>query len=188
MVGQLKPLLSVLDGWQRRIEQLSGRIASLMLAIIMFIVVLDVACRYLFNSPLVWSFDFITLYLTIGLFFFSLSDTLDNNDHVWVNVVTSRMPNRWRHLGLALGFLLSWLAFMAIAWMAAERCWNSYETKQVTAGTLQLPVWISSAFVAIGTTLLLVRITFRTVSHSASALFDESYIDFPREPTNHGTE
>ena len=45
-------------------------VAALMLLSIMLISTLDVLMRYVFNQPLGWAYDLISLYLMCGLFFF----------------------------------------------------------------------------------------------------------------------
>ena len=44
-------------------------VGALMLLSIMLISTLDVLMRYVFNQPLGWAYDFISLYLMCGLFF-----------------------------------------------------------------------------------------------------------------------
>lgn len=175
--------------WLLRAERACSELSAFMLAAIMVIVVTDVGCRYLLNSPLAWSFDVITLYLTVGLFFFALSDTLEDNGHVWVDVMLARLPRRLQHAAFALGFALSWLAFAAIAWMSVLRAWNSFVRHEVTAGIFKMPVWVSSLFVVAGLVVLLGRIAYRAVGHGASAVTGQSLIALPGAHEVHpGTE
>lgn len=150
-----------------------------MLAAIMVIVTLDVGCRYFLNAPLAWSFDVITLYLTVGLFFFALSDTLQDNAHVWVDVGVARMPPRLRHLSFAVGYGASWVAFAAIGWMSFVRMTESFVRSEVTTGVLKMPVWMSSLFVTLGVLVLLGRLAYRTVGHAYAAATGRPVIPFP---------
>ena len=55
------------------VESLWAALASVCLFAIMVIVFLDVGLRYIFNSPLGWSYDVISLYLMVALFFLTVS-------------------------------------------------------------------------------------------------------------------
>ena len=177
------------NAWLKRVETLCSELSALMLAAMMVIIVLDVGCRYLLNSPLAWSFDIITLYLTVGLFFFALSDTLEDNGHVWVDVVLARLPARAQHICYAFGYAVSWLAFAAVGWMSVLRTVGSYERREVTAGIINLPVWVSSLFVTIGCLVLLGRLAYRTVGHGAAAVTGQPLIALPGNHLVHtGTE
>jgi TRAP-type C4-dicarboxylate transport system permease small subunit len=183
------PVARRIDAQLRRLEAACSEVSAFMLAAIMVIVVLDVGFRYLLNAPLVWSFDVITLYLTVGLFFFALSDTLEDNAHVWVDVAISRVGPRLQHLFFAIGYGLSWVAFAAIGWMAALRACASFTRSEVTAGLLKMPVWVSSAFVTVGIAVLLCRLAYRTFGHAAAAATGEPIIPLPGSHDVHtGTE
>lgn len=62
-------------------------VAGICLALMMFTVVGDVICRYVFNAPFGWSYDFIGLYLMVGVFFLSLSAALADHHHIAVDLV-----------------------------------------------------------------------------------------------------
>lgn len=177
------------DARLRGIERACSAVSAFMLAAIMVVVVADVGFRYLLNAPLVWSFDLITLYLTVGLFFFAVSDTLEDNSHVWVDVVVARVSPRVAHAFYAIGFAVSWLAFVGIGWMALQRAYVSFVNSEVTAGVLKMPVWVSSAFVAVGVGVLLLRLAYRTFAHAASATTGTRFIALPGSHLVHtGTE
>jgi TRAP-type C4-dicarboxylate transport system permease small subunit len=183
------PFARRIDGALRKVERFCSEVSALMLGVMMLIVVADVGFRYILNAPLVWSFDVITLYLTVGLFFFALSDTLQDNGHVWVDVVVARVPPRVQHLFFAIGYGVSLIAFAAIGWMAALRGYGSFVNNEVTAGVLKMPVWASSAFVTVGVAVLICRLAYRTFGHAAAALTGEPLIALPGEHQVHpGTE
>ncbi|HEX2059972.1 MAG TPA: TRAP transporter small permease subunit, partial [Thermoanaerobaculia bacterium] len=60
-----------------RVAEKAGiTVAGIFMFAIMLVVVTDVVLRYFVNAPLSWSYELISLYLMVGLFFFSLSDAL----------------------------------------------------------------------------------------------------------------
>ena len=74
------------------LENALSVLASLMLLFIMLLVVLDVGLRSFLHAPLGWSYDLISMYLMAGLFFFSISSTLEHEEHVRVDVLLKHFP------------------------------------------------------------------------------------------------
>lgn len=163
----------------RRLERIWVLIAALMLFAIMVVATIDVALRYLFNSPLGWSYDLISLYLMGGVFFFSLADTLGQNGHVAVDLLHNGLTPRTRHLLEIPGYALAVIVIGCIAWLAAAKTIASFRADEVIAGRIDWPTWISSAFVALGFALMFARIVFRLVGHTASVLSRRSEIALP---------
>ena len=163
----------------RMAEIAFAAIAATMLLMIMLIGSLDVALRYLFNSPLGWSYDVISMYLMAGLFFFSLSDTLERNGHVAVDLLHSRMSPRARHLAAVPGYATVAVVLAAICWLTTGLTVESYRGGDFIAGRFNWPTWIGHLFIAIGFTLILLRVLYRLVGHTRSALTGRSVIGLP---------
>lgn len=163
----------------KRIEDLLVNIAAASLFSIMLIVVLDVAMRYGFNSPLSWSYELIALYLMVLVFFFALSGTLEDNAHIAVDILHIKLKPRTRHCCLAIGYWLSLGLFGIILWASADRTWVSFMQHDVTAGEIPWPMWLSQAGVPIGVSLLLMRILLRAIGHTLSAFRARSIIALP---------
>src|SRR3546814_11906080 len=105
----------------------------------MLIVVTDVALRYFFNSPLSWSYELISLYLMVGLFFFSLSDALRTNSHVSVDLLQNCMSPRVRHAAEMIGYACVIVVFAAIVYVFIQRTSVSYIGAAVFAGSIAWP-------------------------------------------------
>jgi TRAP-type C4-dicarboxylate transport system permease small subunit len=162
-----------------RMENWLVNIAAASLFLIMLVVVLDVIMRYGFNSPLSWSYELIAMYLMVIVFFFALSNTLEDNAHIAVDILHIKMQPRARHGCLAVGYWLSLCVFILILWTAAQETWISYINREVTDGLIQWPTWLSWLSVPVGIALLILRIAFRAVGHTLSGLSGRSVIDLP---------
>lgn len=138
--------------------------AGLGMFAIMSIVVCDVAARYLFRSPLAWSFDLISLYLTPAIFFLALSDTLQKNHHINVDLLVNRFSPRTQHVLGLVGSALAMAVFAAIAYEALLRTRETFVEKAVSSSVYEWPTWVSVLFVVLGAGLLFLRLVFRTVS------------------------
>jgi TRAP-type C4-dicarboxylate transport system permease small subunit len=150
MVNRLRALLSGI----KALELAASSVAGLVLLIIMAIVVVDVIGRYVFNSPLSWSYDVISLYLMGASFFLTLSDTLRRNHHVIVDIIYNRLGKRTRYFWNAIGWSLSSALFISILVLAAKKGYVSWSGKEVIDGTIAWPTWIGPAIATFGLILI----------------------------------
>ena len=150
--------------WVGRLEYAAATGAALALFAIMLIVFADVLLRYLFNSPLSWSYDFISLYLMGVAFFFALSETLRRNHHVSVDILYLRLSLRARQFWKLLGWALSLVLFSTIFVLAVRTSWSRWVGDNVVAGAIPWPTWIPAAIAAAGFLLLIGRLALGVVA------------------------
>jgi len=125
---------------------------------IMVIIVVDVASRYLLNSPLPWAFDVVSMYLMTGLFFLMLSDTLRVNVHVRVDMLYAKAPPLARHFMDLVTSVLALGVFVGILYMSVRTTWSSWSAGDVLTGSIPWPAWLSHAFIPVGVALLVARL------------------------------
>lgn len=140
------------------VEKVWAAAASLCLFAIMVIVVVDVALRYFFNAPLGWSYDLISLYLMVALFFLALSVTQRDDHHVRVDIVFRHVSPRTRHSMELIGYLLTVLVLAAMVYQGSVKFWISWQNNDVVAGAVPWPTWLGAVFVPLGVGLLLLRL------------------------------
>lgn len=160
-------------------ERSAMLIAAVVLFTIMVVSTLDVGMRYLLNMPLSWSYDLISLFLMGTVFFFSLSDTLRNNEHVSVDLLHASMNDRTRHASLFVGYALAAIVFCGMVAVACSRLTESYANDEVVAGAIAWPTWIAALVVTVGLAITLLRIIYRAFGHLLSALSGRSFIPLP---------
>lgn len=161
------------------LENTLGVLASLMLLAIMLLVVLDVAMRYVFRAPLGWSYDLISMYLMAGLFFFSLSVTLQHEEHVRVDLLLKHFPPAMRHLAEFVTYLAASVVFGLIVYITFSKAVHSFQANEVAPGEIPWPAWLSIALVPVGAGLLLLRMLFRLVGHALSLATRRTRIKLP---------
>jgi len=162
------------------IENALGVVAALMMLVIMLLIVLDVALRYFLRAPLGWSYDFISHYLMAGLFFFSMSATLQHEEHVRVDVLLKHFSPAMRHLAEFATYLTASIVFGAIVWIALDKAILSFQANEVASGVIPWPTWMSIALVPIGAGVLLLRMVYRLMGHALSLATRTSRIELPR--------
>lgn len=155
------------------LETACGWGASACLFAIMIIVFADVALRYLLNSPLAWSYDLISLYLMVAVFFLALSVTQRDHHHVRVDILLARCPPRVRHAMELVGNALTAVVMFTIVVQGGAKAWGNWSSQAVVAGAIPWPTWLNAMLVPIGAGLLLVRLLVSMASR-AMAIADGS--------------
>ncbi|MCW5656843.1 MAG: TRAP transporter small permease [Burkholderiaceae bacterium] len=149
-------------------ETVCGWVASACLFAIMVTVFADVAMRYLLNAPLTWSYDFVSLYLMVALFFLALSVTLRDGHHVRVDILWTRCRPRIRHAMELICNALTAVVMFAIVVQGGLKTWDSWQADAVVAGAIPWPTWAMAVFVPIGAGLLLLRLLLSLWSLAAA--------------------
>jgi TRAP-type C4-dicarboxylate transport system permease small subunit len=128
---------------------------------VMIIVCTDVALRYLFNDPLSWAYDLISLYVMVGLLYLALAPSYSGDHHIRIDLLV-RGANASRRLWLGrLQILMVAPVFVVIAWLAAVESYNAYHANRVLSGPIPWPRWPIGALVALGSAMLLLRLSLQ---------------------------
>ncbi len=123
------------------LNELVGKIVSVVAFFFAAIIIFDVIMRYAFSEPTRWAFD--VSKQMFGFYFVMLGGyALRHNAHVRVDILTETLGPRFRKalelLGYAVFFFpFTWI-FMTRSWDFASRSWSQGE---VTYGAIQMPVY-----------------------------------------------
>jgi len=162
-----------------RLESVFSVAAAIILFAIMAIVASDVVKRYAFNEPYSWSYDLVSLYLELALFYFALSRTFATHAHVGVDILHYYATARTRRILEIVTCVVSIPLFAFIAYAGAIRAWSSFAGGDVLAGLIAWPTWISIALVPLGAGLLTLRLAVGALAHLASLATGEEVIPLP---------
>ena len=166
----MKNRLAALELPLARLEQLGLFVAGVAFAAMMLVTVLDVVLRYIFDSPLGWSFELISSYLMVGAFFLAVSATQARHEHVNVDVIARHLPQRLR-CGLAvLSGCATILLFALIWWAGAQGFWDAWQKNLVMDGQIPWPRWPTYLMIPIGLGLMLPRLALGVVGDMLAAL------------------
>jgi len=138
-----------------RITLVMTFIGGLAIALMMLNVVLDVAGRYLFATPVPGTITVVSYYYMIIAAFVPLAFAEQKNAHISVEVVTERLPG-WlqRHLN-TFSLLLSTVVFLLLA----VRTWGEAVSKQdigasVVQGVNSIVIWPTYYVLPVGFALM----------------------------------
>ncbi|WP_111733272.1 TRAP transporter small permease subunit [Roseovarius amoyensis] len=146
-------LFRIIDG----LNEIVGRLVSVVAAIFAAIIIYDVFMRYAMNAPTRWAFD-VTKQL-YGFYFVLLGGyALRHQAHVRVDLITETLSATVRRWVEAAGYVIfffpfAWV-FMTRSYEFASRAFTQGET---TYGSVQLPVYPLKMAMAVAAALLLIQ-------------------------------
>jgi len=152
--------------WLLGVDRAWAMLANLCQFAIMLIVVIDVLCRYVLNSPVVWAYDVISRYLMVAVFFFALSWTHAHDEHVRVLFFRQKAPARACMAMDLIGTVAALIVFVLIFHLGLDRFWKDWSSGAVSVGAYLWPNWIASICVPLGSGLMIVRLAMMTVAYS----------------------
>jgi len=171
--------MSVLIAAIGKVEALLALIASVVLFAIMGIVATDVAMRYVFNHPFGWSYDLVSLYLSLALFYFCLSRTYSAHAHVGVDILHYYVSTRTRRVFGLLSCLVSAPLFAAIAIVTLRRAVAAFIEQDVIEGAIEWPTWAYIGLAPLGTALLTLRLLADGAAHAVTLFGGPELIPLP---------
>ena len=134
------------------ISRLLHRFAQVIIVLMVLLTVVDVCLRYIFNSPITGSYEVTELMMAV-LVFASVGFTMSVKDHVSVDLVVTKLPDRVRALLEAITCLLAFGLFALAAWRNVLHTGTTWERHDVSA-ELFIPVSPFVLFVALGLAVL----------------------------------
>ena len=171
----MRTLLALLTA----IEAALSLAAAVMLFAVMLIVAADVGMRYAFNQPFSWSYDLISLYLVLAIFYFCLSRTFATHGHVGVDILHYYVSPRTRRLFELITCLLSAPIFAVIALVCWRRAFAAYVGHDVMAGAIEWPSWAFIVLAPIGAGLLTLRLIGNGIAHAVALCGGPELIPLP---------
>jgi TRAP-type C4-dicarboxylate transport system permease small subunit len=171
--------LRKINVWLGAVENAISQIAVAALSLIMGIVSVDVAMRYVFNRPFAWSYDFVSIYLMAFLFFLALPRTYAVNGHVSVDLLHHFVSNSVRRLFYLVITIVSGTLFALITYASATRAVSQYIENDIVTGAYAWPLWISGMMVPIGCALLVLRLFFDAICHLTTLVTGIEIVPLP---------
>ena len=142
------------------------RIAAIVLLAVMCTVAADVAMRYIFNHPFGWSYDLVSLYFSLAIFYFCLSRTYSAHAHVGVDILHYYVSVRTRRVFALLSCLVSAPLFAAIAIVTLHRALTAFAAQDVIEGAIEWPTWAYICLGPLGTGVLALGLLADGVAHA----------------------
>jgi len=156
-------LLSTIDRWLSRVENLFAATAIFVLLFIIAAVCLEIVLRTFFNQSLVWVIEF-SEYALLYITFLGTSWLLRRDEHVSVDLLTLAVNAAWRRrLGLLSAALGLTVALVLTVFGTAATIEHMYKgTFKPTI--MEFPTWIVLLAIPLGSAVLSLRFMHRGVA------------------------
>ncbi|MBU2873711.1 TRAP transporter small permease [Marinobacter salexigens] len=140
-------------------------LGGLAIALMMLHITLDVASRYLLNSPIPGTISIVSYYYMVIAVFIPLAFAEQKNAHISVEVITARLPIWMQHNLERLSFLLSTIVFSLLC----VRTWEEAEKKRsfgasVVQGSDAIPIWITYYVLPLGCGLMTLVVFYKLIN------------------------
>lgn len=168
-----------LTRWIDAIDGVLVTIGCLMLFSLMVLVASDVGRRYIFNSPMQWSYEVINNYLMPGLFFFAVSHTLKAHSHVSVDILHNYVRPKVRYWFEAISMVLAVPAFALCAWVAATNTLHEFQQSAQASSGLAVPSWTISIAFPIGFGMLTLRMALNAIGYVGTLVTGHRFKELP---------
>lgn len=149
------------------IETAAMALAIFCVVSIMFIISYDGFARYVFGSPLPWTFDVVSHFLLSASVFFAASMTFKKGDHINIDLFRVLIPKAYLVRLDGLWCLLSSLAIGIMTYGSYKEALKAFNRGSFLTGYILWPAWIPYAIIALGCAVL----TLRLAVSGAQALF-----------------
>lgn len=110
------------------INEKVGRVICFAFIFIMFIQVMEVILRYVFNNPTIWAWD-VNSQLFTATAILGGGYVLLHDAHVRLDLLYQRVNPRTRVVFDLISFSLILMAFTIIIWQGGDMGWSAWQTK-----------------------------------------------------------
>lgn len=121
--------------------------------LIIIVVCIDVAGRFLFNAPLHGGVEFSEL-LMVVLVFFGLAAAQQQRQNYSIELLTRHLPLGAQKALELLGYLTCLGIVLLLAWPSSKQAVMSFERGEAGFGIVPFPLWPARILLAIGLWLL----------------------------------
>lgn len=123
---------------------------------IALLVFYEVALRYLFNSPTLWTQD-LCIYLMLWGAFLGLAPAERAGEHIRIDLLLKKLPGRIQHwLGIATHILVGGFSVL-VAWSGLDAAIQSYTYGRESLSLFPVPMWIPQMCIPVGMGLMAVE-------------------------------
>ncbi|MGA1847467.1 TRAP transporter small permease subunit [Deferribacter abyssi] len=149
----MRKIVKFIDG----INEVIGKITSILVFVLLFVVVFEVVRRKVFNSPTMWAFE-LSYMLYAVMFLMGFGYTLKHKMHIGIDVIYSRLSKKTQGILELITFVIFFLPFTLVAikstWTFMIQSWQGLEHSQSPWAP---PVYPFKTFMPIAFFLLLLQ-------------------------------
>jgi len=142
-------LSKVIDGIVNR----SGYMAGILLLAVALTTGYEVAARYIFNSPTIWSMD-LGVYLLLWFVFTSLAFVHRAGRHITVDILTSRFPPRTKEIWDILITILFLFIMIPMFFASIQFTAHAFNVQEYGWSLWRVPLWLVELGIPVGSAIM----------------------------------
>ena len=133
-----------------------GAVACSFFLIVVAMIAYEVASRYLFNAPTIWSHE-LSVMLCAMAFLIGGPYVHQHRSHIIISIAEERFSPRWRSRGNALVSLLTLLFFSVLTYASVQQAIDSisFMEQSGTALNWPIPVMVKTVFATVAVIMAL---------------------------------
>ena len=120
--------------------------------------------RYVFSAPLGWALDVARAVFGYSVFL-ALAPTLQNRNHVSVDLVHARLPARIQHWATTAAWIMVMAFGALLLWQVGDHAWSAFETGRRFQGSWTVPAWYIYAVAPVGAFAFLLTAVVEFLRH-----------------------
>ena len=146
-----------LDRFMARVSAALALLAGGLIAVILLVMVIDVACRNLAGSSLAGAYEVVTIML-VGVVFLGLAHAERSDSNIKLTLFTSRLPAAVAQKARLVGGSVSLLLCLVATWATISAAQGSIARGEYQQGILSIPIWPAKVIIALGFTVLAIEL------------------------------
>jgi TRAP-type mannitol/chloroaromatic compound transport system permease small subunit len=132
----LKSIFDVVDS----ISEKTGKLASHVVIVIMFITAVDVVARYVFNRPLLWGWLLNRQLFGVFILFAGVY-TMSKGGHIRIEILYDYFPPKVKLIARLIA-AAAFISFMGVlVWQGSWMGWNSLRMRELAPGAFRIPYY-----------------------------------------------
>ena len=147
-----------------RFQKVLANILGLLVLILMFIIVIEVIGRFLFNTPLKGGVEISTIVMT-WILFLPLAYALVRGAHVRVTLIVMHLPPRFNLIVEILVSIVSLGFFGLITYVGWLQFWDSFSVGEIMPAPIWIPLWLAKLAIPLGFFLFFVQLGVNMFGH-----------------------
>jgi len=149
-------IFAKLERVQLSVESFFNGVAAAIVVFMMGLTTVDVALRYLFNSPIAGVYTLCEM-LMVGIVYLAIAYVQQQKSHVRVDVLIDRLQGPPRLAFELATLLLALVGFSLMTWQSALLAWDAWVTGDYAMGLIEYPFWPTKSAMTLGIGLLCLR-------------------------------
>ncbi len=141
----------------------------------------DAAGRYIFNYPILFTYELVEKYFLPASILLILSNAYQRGSHVNVSVFVDMMPRKLKLWFSTVMAAASAVLVSYIFWIGLLKTMSAFRENEYSVGYYYWPIWVSEIIVPIGFGMLAMRLILTSLGQTVEIVLNRDDAQFSGE-------